>query len=212
MIASSSGPADESSVSLTAIRYESVAAIVSRDPSKRTRMPVSTGRDSSREAARETRWTVSSSDADSISWSGTSTDGSRGKSSAAKTLTRPEYEPDSIDATPSSARCAMVASLAGSRRTTSPRSFAGITTAPSPSTVAGTVVRSESSMSVASSSSRPSRARSRMPPSTWTAPRAEAARETSARRLASTSRSTTTLIPEPTAMSVSIISLLNLSS
>ncbi len=39
----------------------------------------------------------------------------------------------------------------------SPRSFAGTTTAPSPSTVAGTVVRSESSMSVASSSSSPSR-------------------------------------------------------
>ena len=87
-----------------------------------------------------------------------------------------------------------------------------MTTAPSPSTVAGTVVRSDSSMSVASSSSRPSRARSRIPPSTWTAPRDEAARETSASRLARTSRSTTTLIPEPTAMSVSIISLLNLSS
>ncbi len=47
-------------------------------------------------------------------------------------------------------------SAAGSRRTTSPRSFAGMTIAPSPSTVAGTVVRSESSMSVASSSSSPS--------------------------------------------------------
>ena len=68
-------------------------------------------------------------------------------------------------------------SFAGRRRTTSPRSFAGITIAPSPSTVAGTVVRSDSSMSVASSSSRPSRARSRIPPSTWTAPRAEAARD-----------------------------------
>ena len=104
MIASSSGPPDASSVSLTAMRYESVAAIVSCEPSNLTRIPVSTGRDSSREAARETRWTVSSSDAASTSWSGTSIDGSRGKSSAAKTLTREEYEPDSIEATPSSGR------------------------------------------------------------------------------------------------------------
>ena len=65
---------------------------------------MSTGLDSSREAARETRCTVSSSDPASTSWSGTSIDGRRGKSSAAKTLTREEYEPDSIEATPSSAR------------------------------------------------------------------------------------------------------------
>ena len=59
----------------------------------------------------------------------------------------------------------------------SPRSFAGTTSVPSPSTVAGTVVRSESSMSVASSSSRPSAARMPTPPSTWTVPRDDAARE-----------------------------------
>ena len=195
MIASSSGPADVSSVSFTAMRYESVAAIVSREPSKRTRMPVSTGRDSSRDAARETRCTVSSSDDDSISCSGTSTGGSRGKSSAAKMLIRPEYAPDSIDATPSSGLYAIVTSFAGSSRTMSPRSFAGMTTAPSPSTVAGTVDRSESSMSVASSSSSPLLARSRMPPRTWTAPRADAARVTCANRLANASRSTTTRCP-----------------
>ena len=39
-------------VSLTDSRYESVAAMTSLPPSKRTRMPVSTGRDSSRDAAR----------------------------------------------------------------------------------------------------------------------------------------------------------------
>ena len=194
------------------MRYESVAAIVRLEPSKRTRMPVRTGRDSSREAARETRWTVSSSDADSTSWSGTSIAGRRGKSSAAKTFSRPEYEPDSIVATPSSGRCAMVTSAAGSSRTTSPRSFAGTTIAPSPSTLAATVVRSDSSMSVASSSRSPSRARSRMPPSTWTAPRVDEARATRARRLASSSLATTARIAEPTTMSVSIISLLNLSS
>ena len=51
-IASSSqaGAGSSSVVSLTLSRYESVAAITSFSPSKRTRMPVSTGRDSSREA------------------------------------------------------------------------------------------------------------------------------------------------------------------
>ena len=89
---------------------------------------------------------------------------------------------------------------------------AGMTSAPSPSTSAGTVVRSESSMSVASSSTRPSLARSRTPPSTWTVPRVEVARETSARRLERSSRDRVTRTPAPTAVSVSIISLLNLSS
>jgi hypothetical protein len=87
---------------LTAIRYESVAAMVSFEPSNRTRIPVSTGRDSSRDAARETRCTVSSSEVESISCSGTSIAGSLGKSSAAKTFIRPAYEPASIVATPSS--------------------------------------------------------------------------------------------------------------
>ena len=57
--------------------------------------------------------------------------------------------------------------------------FAGTTSVPSPSTFACTVVRSESSMSVASSSNSPSLARIPIPPSTWTVPRADAARETS---------------------------------
>ena len=54
-IASSSGTVPSSSVSLTARRYESVAAMTSLPPVKLTRMPVSTGRDSSRDAARATR-------------------------------------------------------------------------------------------------------------------------------------------------------------
>ena len=45
-------PRPSSSVSLTDSRYESVAAITSLPASKRTRTPVSTGRDSSRDAAR----------------------------------------------------------------------------------------------------------------------------------------------------------------
>ena len=59
-IASSSAPAaSSSSVSLTDIRYESVAAMTSFAPSKRTSTPVSTGRDSSRDAERATFETVS---------------------------------------------------------------------------------------------------------------------------------------------------------
>ena len=73
-------------VSLNESRYESVAAISSRVPSNRTWIPVSTGRDSSFEADRATRSIVSSSEAVAIVCGARSTDGSRGKSSAAKTF------------------------------------------------------------------------------------------------------------------------------
>ena len=68
MIASRSGPACSSSVSLNESRYESVAAMKSLLPSNRTWIPVSTGRDSSFEADRATRSTVSRSDAVAIVW------------------------------------------------------------------------------------------------------------------------------------------------
>ena len=55
------GTVPSSVVSLTARRYESVAAMTSVPPVNWTRMPVSTGRDSSRDAARATRPIVSSS-------------------------------------------------------------------------------------------------------------------------------------------------------
>ena len=58
----------------------------SRVPSKRTWIPVSTGRDSSFEAERATRSTVSSSDAVAIVCGAAVDDGSRGKSSAEKTF------------------------------------------------------------------------------------------------------------------------------
>ena len=54
----------------------------------------------------------------------------------------------------------------GQRRARSRSSLPGTTTAPSPSTSASSVVRSESSMSVAASESRPPSARSRTPEST----------------------------------------------
>ena len=82
MIASRSGPEVSSDVSFTARRYESVAAMTSLSPSNFTRMPVRTGRDSSREAARATFSIVASRAGAAIACSGTSSGGSRGKSSA----------------------------------------------------------------------------------------------------------------------------------
>ena len=83
MIASSSCDEPARSVSFTASRYESVAAITSLPGSKRARIPVSTGRDSSRDAERDTCATVSSSaSASTVKICVSSTSGSRGKSSA----------------------------------------------------------------------------------------------------------------------------------
>ena len=83
MIASSSAAGEPSDVSLTASRYESVAAITSLSPANWTRTPVSTGRASSREAARATRSIVSSSGSRSTANVAVSvSSGSRGKSSA----------------------------------------------------------------------------------------------------------------------------------
>ena len=83
MIASSSGSSSLTVVSLTASRYESVAAMTILPVSKRTRMPVSTGRLSSRDALRPTRATVSiSASRSTVCRTPVSTSGSRGKSSA----------------------------------------------------------------------------------------------------------------------------------
>ena len=163
MIASSSGAASPSSVSFTESRYESVATITSLPASKRTRMPVSTGRDSSREADRATRSTVSSSASRSIECSCASTAGSRGKSSALKTFRRELYGPETICTVPSSGRYSIVTSLSGSSRASSTSGLPGMTTAPSPSTCASSVVRSESSMSVAASVIVPPSAREQDP-------------------------------------------------
>ena len=59
----------------------------------------------------------------------------------------------------------------------------GSTTAPSPSTRADTVARSESSMSVAASRSSPSRASSRIPDRIWIAVRLDTARPTTRQAL-----------------------------
>ena len=200
MIASSSGAAESSSVSLTESRYESVATMTSFPASKRTRIPVSTGRDSSREAERATRSMVSSNASRSIACSWASTAGSRGKSSALKTCSRELYEPETICTVPSSGRYSIVTSLSGSRRASSTSGLPGITTAPSPSTCASSVVRSDSSMSVAASVSTSPSARRRIPESTWTVPRVETARATMPSLATSSSRATLIFIPVPVAI------------
>jgi hypothetical protein len=70
--------------------------MISLPASKRTRIPVSTGRDSSREADLATRSTVASSASRSIACSWASTVGRRGKSSALKTCRRELYDPETI--------------------------------------------------------------------------------------------------------------------
>ena len=93
MIASSSGASPSIGVSLTESRYESVAAITSLPASKRARMPVSTGRDSSRDAERETRPTVSSSASlSTLNVPIDSTSGRRGKSSTLYVWRRELYD------------------------------------------------------------------------------------------------------------------------
>ena len=206
MIASSSGAAASSSVSLTESRYESVATMTSFPASKRTRIPVSTGRDSSREAERATRSMVSSSASRSIACSWASTAGRRGKSSALKTCRRELYEPETICTVPSSGRYSIVTSLSGSRRASSTSGLPGMTTAPSPSTCASSVVRSDSSMSVAASVSTSPSARSRIPESTCTVPRVETARETIPSLATSSSRATLIFIPVPVAISAIVSS------
>ena len=109
MIASSSGTSPLSSVSFTDRRYESVAAITSFPASNRTRIPVSTGRDSSRDAERETRETVSSSDCRStVNVPTASRSGRRGKSSAAYVWSVEVDEPDVTCTTFSSGRYSIV--------------------------------------------------------------------------------------------------------
>ena len=88
-IASSSGASPSMAVSRTDMRYESVAAITSLAGSKRTSTPVSTGRDSSREAARLTCEAVSTNvSASMVKSVAPAASGKRGKSSALSVFSR----------------------------------------------------------------------------------------------------------------------------
>ena len=136
-----------------------------------------TGRASSRETARLTAESVSSSaSALTVLVGEASTSGSRGKSSAPYVFSRYSAGPQLTRRVFSSSRNSIVTSLSGSSRDRSTSSRPGTTTAPSPSTWASSVVRIESSMSVAASSSFPPAARKSTPLRIWTAVRVETPR------------------------------------
>ncbi len=104
--------------------------MVSSSPSTLSRMPVSTGRASSREAALATRSIVSRSG--SIGSSSASPSGSpkRGKSSAGRVRRWKLEEPAVISTSRSASRSARLTSPSGSERTMSTRSRPGRTTLP----------------------------------------------------------------------------------
>ena len=157
MIASRSGSVPSTGVSLTASRYESVAAITILPGSKRTRMPVSTGRLSSRDALRPTRATVSISASRSTVCSDDGVDVGQPREVLGRVRVQAVVRaPDATTTTASSGRCSIVTSLSGSERAMSSSSRPGTTTVPSPSTAHSSSVRSETSMSVAARCSRPS--------------------------------------------------------
>ena len=151
---------------MTASRYESVAAMMSFSPSNRTRIPVNTGRDSSREAARLTRPAVSSTASASTDMSSTvDASGRRGNPLRCRC---------GADTSPRRSRSRRCPRLSDARSRHRPpgagardrQGACWAPPAPSDSTLASSEDRSEISMSVAASSSRPSPARSSSPAST----------------------------------------------
>ena len=122
----------------------------------RTRMPVRTGRASSRDTARLTEASVESSD--SLSTGGASVSHDVGE--PRKVLGAVRVQPVLSRSAPDMEDALFLAildltSLSGRRRERSRSGRLGTTTAPSPSTCASSEVRIESSMSVAASSNRP---------------------------------------------------------
>ena len=113
-----------------------------------------------------TRSTVSSSASRSIACSWASTAGSRGKSSALKTCSRELYDPETIWTAPSSGWYSSETSLSGKQ----PRQLGERLARDHDRAVAldraSSVVRSDSSMSVAASVIVPPSVRSRIPEST----------------------------------------------
>ncbi len=112
--------------------------------------------------------------------------GSSGKSCACRQLRANDDPPPDTPTTPSLARCSSEIGPSAMVRTMSP-ARRGSTTAPGSSTVASSGTRSESSMSVAASSTLPSSALRRMWDRIWIVLLAEAARPATASLLASSS-------------------------
>ena len=130
--------------------------------SKRTRIPVRTGRDSSRDAERPT-FVIVSRNAVRSTWNCSPPPGSgrRGKSSALNVCRLYEAEPQVSRTSPSSAACSSVTSPGGRSSRDVDEELAGNDHAPSEPTVASIPSRTESSMSVAASSEPPAQSRAR---------------------------------------------------
>ena len=144
----SSRPVTE--VSLTLSRYESVATMRSVCPSIDTRMPVSTGRVSSREAAFATRSTVAEiTAASSVAVCSGSSSGRRGKSWAGRVRMLNDARSEVMLAPEPSAAASSVTVSPSATRTTSSSRRAGKSSEPGWSIEAAVVDVSAISVSVA---------------------------------------------------------------
>ena len=152
----------------------------SSSPDADTRIPVSTGRVSSREAERATLSTVSTkASPGTLTRPSASGSGKGGKSSRRSVRMWKVAEPATISTSCSDERSSSETASPGSARTTSTSRRAGSTTPPSRTTSPSSGTRSPISMSVARSSMPSDRApRSGLPDSAWTALRVDAARVT----------------------------------
>src|SRR5918997_3907371 len=187
-----------SSVSLMLRRYESVVTIRTRESSKLIRIPVNTGRVSSREYDLATFSTVSTSNSPLILKAlSASKPGSCGKSSAPYARMRYSFSPAASLTVPAELSCSRENLPPGKDLTMSLKMRAGMTTRPSSSTSAGDEVSTELSMSVADSRNAPSAASRSIPPSNWIVDLAETPRETRASFLPKVSVLQTALMSPP---------------
>ena len=149
--AEASGASSE--VSLTLSRYESVATIRSSRSDAETRIPVSTGRVSSREAEPATLSAVSTNAPTGTETPSSALGSGNGGKSSVRSVRMWNVAPPEISSTSCSAeRSSSETSAAGSERTTSSSSRAGSTTTPSRTVCAASGTRRLTSMSVARSS------------------------------------------------------------
>ncbi len=172
------------------------------------RIPVSTGRDSSRDAARATRPVVSRNAARSTLTTRSSfISTSRGKSSGVETFKRYEAAPQVRLSILEPLACSIVTSLSlvGRDLHASTNTLPGTTLAPSSPTSASSDELIDNSISVAAKRSRPFSAVMRIPAKTCTDVLDETARATSATVSTRLSREHLIFIPEPRPVSVSII-------
>ena len=175
----------------------------SSSPLADTRMPVRTGRVSSRDADRATLATVATN-AGPGTWTRPSPSGSGngGKSSSRSVRMWNVAAPATISTSCSALRSSSVTESPGSERITSTSSRAGSTTEPSRTTSPSSGTRRPISMSVARSSTAPAEARICTPESACTALRVEAARVTVCSCANNVSRCVESFISLPASQSI----------